>query len=215
MGALNRNGLAENTIVIFIGDHGAPFPRAKTTCYDSGLRIPFIVKGPGVIQGVSAQPVSTIDLLPTFLDYAAIPAPYGLPGISLKQHLEGLAPSDANRPLFASHFAHQKDAVFPMRAVRQSDWLLIENLRPGAERPNVAIDGFPLAEALKNAAPATIELYRQFRQPPQFELYNLSEDPYCFANLAEMPSHAARLQSLRAELESWRHKTADMPEGRN
>jgi len=113
---LDRNGVLENTLIIFIGDHGAPFARAKMSNYDQGLRIPFIVRGPNVTRSlVSQQPVSTIDILPTLLDFTGSEPMRHLPGLSLREHLEGSAPFDPNRALFASYHAHQADAVFPMR----------------------------------------------------------------------------------------------------
>ncbi len=44
---LEKHGLFENTLVIFLGDHGPPFTRAKTTCYEAGVKIPFILRWPG------------------------------------------------------------------------------------------------------------------------------------------------------------------------
>ncbi len=67
--ALKRHGHAYNTLVIFIGDHGPPFNRGKSTCYEGGLRIPFLVRWPGVTKPMrSSAMVSTVDILPTILD---------------------------------------------------------------------------------------------------------------------------------------------------
>ena len=65
--ALARNGCEKNTIVMFLGDHGPPFPRAKLSCYEAGIRIPLVIRWPGRIEAglVSDALVSTIDFLPT------------------------------------------------------------------------------------------------------------------------------------------------------
>ncbi len=66
---LERAGHADNTLVIFIGDHGPPFNRGKTTTYEGGLRVPFLVRWPGVSKPMrSSAMVSTVDILPTILD---------------------------------------------------------------------------------------------------------------------------------------------------
>jgi len=66
---LDKEGLADNTLVLFLSDNGRPFPRCKTTIYDSGIKTPFIVRWPGHIKPGSSCPnlVSSIDIAPTFL----------------------------------------------------------------------------------------------------------------------------------------------------
>jgi N-sulfoglucosamine sulfohydrolase len=207
---LDRMGVADNTVILLIGDHGAPFPRAKATSYDRGLRIPFLVRGPGIPPDqVNDQPVSTVDILPTFLDFAGVALPPSLPGQSLRPLLEGKTPPNPAQPLFASYYAHQKDAVFPMRAVRQGDWLFIKNLQPDTPRPNAGIDGTPLEKSLEQADEKARGIYEAFRNPPSIELYNLATDPYCFDNLAEQPEYQTRLAELRAMLRKFRAETSD------
>src|SRR5205823_12968494 len=66
---LDRQGETANTVVVFISDNGRPFPRCKTTVYDSGIRTPLLVRWPGRVKpgGVCTQLVSSVDLAPTFL----------------------------------------------------------------------------------------------------------------------------------------------------
>lgn len=212
--ALQRQGKEENTLVILIGDHGAPFMRAKGSCYDRGLRIPFIVRAPGMksIPGLEQQPVSTVDIFPTVADYAGIQPPVNLPGISLRPWLEGRRKVDPNRPLFASHYAHQKDAVFPMRAVRKNNRLLIVNQLGAQERPRPGIDGspsWPSADATPAPSVPVDQIYNVFRKPPRIEFYDLAQDPYCFENLADSSSTSAQRQALQKVLQTWRESTGD------
>ena len=84
---LEDSGKADNTLVVFIGDHGAQMARGKVTVYEAGTRVPYIARWPGVItpKQRSKALVSTIDLLPTFLDVAAVnDGPTNLPGKSLR-----------------------------------------------------------------------------------------------------------------------------------
>lgn len=81
----------DNTIVIFTGDNGMPFPRAKGTCYDGGVRVPLIVRMPQAQQrgSVRSELMSHIDIAPTLLDFAGVPAPAKMQGRSFKPLLEG------------------------------------------------------------------------------------------------------------------------------
>lgn len=88
---LTELGLADNTIVLFIGDHGPAFTRGKTTCYEAGLRIPFLVHWPGRISlnMVNTSLVSSVDIMPTVLEAAGITVPQNLAGRSLMQLFQG------------------------------------------------------------------------------------------------------------------------------
>lgn len=70
MGALEASGKAENTLVVFVGDQGAPLTRGKTSCDEAGLKIPSLVRWPGrVTEGrVDSSLVSMVDILPTVLE---------------------------------------------------------------------------------------------------------------------------------------------------
>jgi arylsulfatase A-like enzyme len=74
LAVLDRQKVAEKTLVLFISDNGRPFPRCKTTLYDSGIRTPFIVRWPGHVEPGSRceSLVSTVDIAPTFLTLAGI-----------------------------------------------------------------------------------------------------------------------------------------------
>ena len=83
--ALKKSGKAENTLVVYIGDHGADMLRGKRTSYEGGVRIPMIIQWPGELQPeqVRNELVSTLDLMPTFLQAANAASVAKLPGRSL------------------------------------------------------------------------------------------------------------------------------------
>ncbi len=213
--ALRETGQMDNTLIIFIGDHGAPFSRAKTTCYDVGLRIPFIVKYPSKMTPglVRKEMVSTIDILPTILDSAGLEAPRGLPGKSLLPLLENRHIETQWREyLFGEHNAHQHFSWFPRRTVRNNRYQLIENLRPGKENPIKAVDGCAAWEASKDPALKGTQVrkaYDIYARPPRYELYDLKEDPYGFVNLAEENQYASIKKELAARLDEWRKESGD------
>lgn len=88
---LTQLGLYKNTIVIFTGDNGPYFPRAKITCYEAGLRVPLIVRYPGQISAnmVNNSLISTVDIMPTVLRAAGVSVPQNLAGRSLMQLFRG------------------------------------------------------------------------------------------------------------------------------
>jgi arylsulfatase A-like enzyme len=81
---LEKEGLADNTIVFFYGDHGRGLPRAKRWPYDSGTRVPLLVRWPGVIK-----PGTVVDDLVSFIDLA--PTLLSICGIDIPAHLQGRA----------------------------------------------------------------------------------------------------------------------------
>ena len=211
---LEESGQLANTLILVIGDHGAPFARTKTTLYDRGLRVPFIMSHPS-LAGSGGKPsghlVSTVDIFPTLLDAAGLPSPENLPG----QSLWGLARGGelAARPyLFGEHHAHQRHAWFPMRTIRSQDYQLIENLNPGTVRPAPGVDGSPVWRGPQDGEPLVPnlqEVYATYFQPPRFELYDMAKDPHGFNNLADDPAHAETKAGLMAALRDWQAETGD------
>ena len=103
---LERSGKSENTVVIYIGDHGADMLRGKRTCYEGGLRIPMMIRWPGKVQPqVRNELVPTVDLMPTLLAIAeASPRPE-LPGKNLAP-LFGVGQPKWRKYLFAEYHTH-------------------------------------------------------------------------------------------------------------
>ncbi len=215
LGALDRSGKAADTLVVYIGDHGADFIRGKRTCYEGGLRIPLIARWPGRAKAGQERNelVSTIDLTPTFLAAAKAKPPAGLPGASLLELLEGEDP-DWRRYLFAEFHAHAaKQNFYPQRSVRNDRYKLIENLMPGEINPGYEftlhhLEG-NLPEAIESASAEVRKSYRLMERPPRFEFYDLKTDPFEFRNVADDPDRADVLRELQRELARWRKETND------
>ncbi|MBM3728269.1 MAG: sulfatase [Acidobacteria bacterium] len=126
---LRSRGMHGNTIVVFTGDNGWPFPRAKGTCYDAGIRVPMIAWAPGRIKegSVSEELISHADMAPTWLDAAGIPRQAKMQGRSFLPLLEGRA-YEARTEVFAERNWH--DNFDPIRAVRTATHKLIFNAAP-------------------------------------------------------------------------------------
>ncbi|MBU6180777.1 MAG: sulfatase-like hydrolase/transferase, partial [Verrucomicrobia bacterium] len=131
---LDEKGLAENTIVLFTSDNGgtrqytAPLNSGKGSLYEGGIRVPFVIRGPGIRAGSeSTEPILSMDVYPTLLDFAGLPAPepHKLDGMSLRSLLSGASGSLGRERVFW-HFPCYVGGGSPSSAMRQGDWKIIE-----------------------------------------------------------------------------------------
>jgi N-sulfoglucosamine sulfohydrolase len=218
LGKLTRAGREDNTLVIYLADHGAQFQRGKLSCYEGGLRVPLIVRWPEHRKegSVIDELVATVDLLPTILEAVGAEVPAGLAGRSMAPLLQG----DAvmwREYLYAEYHSHYPPVYFPQRAVRDGRFKLIVNLlqdrvNPVAQPKEPIVKRLPSYVTPSDLATSSDEVrraYATWRDAPPVELYDLETDPYEFKNLAGQPQHADVQERLLAQLESWRRKTDD------
>ena len=214
---LADSGKADNTLIFYLSDHGPDFPRAKKTIREGGSRVPFIMNWKNRIPKGRVEPrlVSSLDILPTILNAAGIR--------QRRNSLDGqsLMPLFNNRStpwreyLFTEFTLHWPETYYPGRAVRDSRFKLVHNLLP--DRKNPVYDIYLVKqrpetftpEELDNVPQHVQEAYRIFRQPPEFELYDLNNDPWEFHNLAEDPRYAEQLNHLKKRLAKWQVETND------
>jgi arylsulfatase A-like enzyme len=210
---LKTGGLWENTIVIFTGDNGMPFPRAKGTCYEGGIRVPLIVRMPGVGNRgtIRRELMSHIDMAPTLLDFAGLRPPEKMQGRSFRRLLEGGA-YQGRTEAFVSRNWH--DNFDPSRAIRTDRYKLIYNASPATPyRPIRDLQESPSWDAyyrlFRNGrlSPEHLRLLEPTR--PLFELYDLETDPNEFHNLVTAPARQDVLDLLKRRLSDWMHDTYD------
>jgi arylsulfatase A-like enzyme len=213
-----RRALGDGTLFLFTSDHGAQWPFVKWNLYDSGIRVPLIAVWPGVIKPGSRSDamVSWVDLLPTLVETAGGQAPKHIDGRSFLPVLRG-EKADHRARIFATHSGDGGWNIYPSRCVRDGRWKYILNLHPEfaftthIDLARVA-DGRQYWQSWEAAARSNqqaAEILRRYHQRPSEELYDLQADPHEQQNLAADPRHGERLQSLRAELESWMQSQAD------
>lgn len=210
---LEASGHAENTLIIFIGDHGPPFTRAKLSCYDFGMRVPFIVQFPGrAVPGqVRDEMVSAIDILPTILDAVGVTPTDPLPGRSLMPLLAG-EHIPWREYLYGEFNSHARVSWYPRRTVRDQRFQLIENPLYEEENPTRSVGPCLTWEASRDSSldgTAVRMAYDRWVNPPRFELIDLEADPYAFENLADNPEYLEVLSHLRARLDEWRQDMHD------
>ncbi len=208
--ALEADGLADNTIVIWTTDHGDGFPRAKRSVYDSGTRVPMIIRFPDRSYAAEndARLVSFVDIAPTILGFAGVDVPDFIQG-------HDIFSSERNDYVFAAR--DRMDATFDrVRAVRDARYRLIENFAPELAyfRPLLFRDMFPIMKALwEGQSSATLgpAQSQYFDAPrPRYELYDLEKDPEEVNNLAELPAYAEIKARLIQRLQAWRDDIGDL-----
>ena len=211
--ALESSGKRDNTLIIYLGDHGADLLRGKRTSYEGGIRIPLIIAGNGVMaQPARNELVSTLDLMPTLLELSGAQAIGGLPGRTLTPLLKQ-KPIEWRQYLYTEFHTHSAHNYYPQRTVRDDRFKLIHNLMLDMVNPGYAFTNrrfFEDLEEVIDAAPEPIRsAYHRMPKPPEFELYDLHKDPHEFVNLAQNPAQAETLGRLQTRLQDWRNATSD------
>lgn len=196
-------GLADNTLVMFVADHGIPFPRAKCTLYDPGIEVACLLRWPdglGIAPGtVCNDLVSNVDYVPTLLELIGAPVPPAVQGRSLAACLRG-QPYTPRKEIFAEMTYH--NYYDPRRAIRTATHKLIAN--------------FTCAPFLMDSTqcwrPKTVTKHPEnpeFAYHEPLELYDLTRDPLEQDNLAYKPDHQAVRDSLLRQLHAWMVETED------
>ncbi|MBN2354595.1 sulfatase, partial [candidate division KSB1 bacterium] len=214
MDALETCGHHEDTIVIYLGDHGADMLRGKRTCYEGGIKIPLIMRWPkGIRPGqVRHELVSIIDLMPTLLEICGAESVENLPGRSLSSIFKGEYVAGWRNHLYSEYHLHSGHNFYPQRAIRNLRFKLIMNLMHGQLNPGYAFtnDRFfkpgEIERQLESSPQYLKDVYNTIRISPEFELYDLYADPHEFHNLAEYADYQHILRQLQQELLNYRRQ---------
>ncbi len=219
---LTRDGLAENTVLVFFGDNGQSHVRGKQFCYEEGLNVPLIVLWPsglpqpqGYTQGtVSERLIASIDLTATTLALASgKPAPAAMEG----QPFLGEHAGKSREYVFGAR-DRCDETVFRLRTVRDARYRYIRNFTP--ERPFLQANNYKekqypvwsLIQELHAAGKLTPEqdVLAQPTMPPE-ELYDMQADPHELQNLiaSDKAEHTTAHARLKAALEKWIADTHD------
>lgn len=208
---LEKEGVLQDTIVMFFADHGRPMPWGKQWLSVEGLQVPLFIRGPGVAKAsVEERLVSLIDLAPSMLAMADLPIPEWMQGRSI---LKGTFPE---RGLIFAARDRCGDAEDRIRAVITPDQLLVKNFHPELPYLNwsgykeASYPGMPLLRELKKigALSPMQDRYTKATRDP-IELYDLDSDPTGLVNLANDPQQKDRVTSLTADLDAWINTSGD------
>jgi len=229
---LEDQNVADNTFVLFISDNGRPFPRDKTTLYDSGIKTPWIIRWPAcpkypvpdaslVMDGTTGRPrhlkpgsickqlVSSIDIGPTILSLAGIDLPCCFEGRSIAPLL-----TDQNKKIhdyvFAEHHWHDYEDLG--RAARSIRYKYIRNDYPDLPATPPADVGrsstFRAMCRLREQGMLNQNQMTCFVKPRAVEeLYDVMLDPHELNNLVDNPTYTKVLKEHRKALADWSQRT--------
>lgn len=212
--------LGKDTFVLYSTDHGTQWPFGKWNLYDTGTRVPMVVRWNGHVKAGSRTDamVSWVDVLPTLVQLAGGKAPEGIDGISFSS-LFGVGTETAGRKeIFTTHNNDGRVNVYPMRSIRTDRWKYIENLHPDwtytthIDLKVMRTDSGAYFPSWRNAAekdPAAKTIVDSYYKRPAEELYDLQADPDEQVNLAGDRRYAKELAGLRARLAAWRKAQGD------
>jgi N-sulfoglucosamine sulfohydrolase len=209
--ALEESGAADNTLVIFLSDHGLGAAGAKSTLYQDGIRTPIIMKWPnhikeGIIDDQSI--VSSIDIVPTIIDAVGLPPLSAIEGKSVYKVITNEQNKTDRAYAYAAFNYENKsteERYFPQRAIINGSYLYIWNShveRSGGSKQkdirwwhDVVNSSLEKSEKLKKKI-------ESLRNRPNEEFFDLSKDPGCWNNLINNNVYIEQISKFRKELKN-------------
>ena len=217
---LQEDGLAENTIVFFYGDHGAGMPRSKRWPYNSGLQVPLIVYVPEKYKNLAPEgyaPGGVIKRLVSFVDLA--PTLLSITGIQPQKHMQGRAfmgRYTAPAPQYNFGFRGRMDERYDLvRSCTDGRYVYLRHFMPHKKYGQHVSYMFemPTTQVWKKAfdsGSATAAQKTFWGTKPPEELYDLESDPDEVKNLASSPAHKATLERMRKAVRGWMLEVRDV-----
>ena len=213
---LEADGLADNTIVFYWSDHGDGVPRSKRSLYDSGLRVPLMIRGPKTL-GPTVAAGSANDRLVSLIDLA--PTVLALAGVEIPAHLQGrvlVGTQAAPVPEYVFGARDRMDIEYDMmRSARDGRFLYVRNFAPELPyaghiiyRNQSAIMQDWLRLQAERALTGTSALWMRTSRPAE-ELYDTSADPHQIRNLAADTAHRPALKRMRKAVTDWMMRVGD------
>jgi len=197
---LKDDGLYDSTIIFFYSDHGGPLPRQKRAILDSGLKVPFMIKGIGSVEkGRTDRLISFTDLAPTILSLVNIKPPQHMDG----KAFSGTYESKARDYVYGSsdRFDESSDRI---RSIRNKRYLYLRNYFPEkikykdiGYRKNIPMMNELLD--LKDQEQLNKIQLDWFSTKTTEELYDCEKDPFNLVNLAENDAYQEILNQFRTE----------------
>lgn len=215
---LAQDGLLDKTIIFFFSDHGDGLPRAKRWVYDSGTRVPLIIRHPDRAGAGTKDHrlVSFVDFGPTVLSLA---------GVNVPDYVHGAAflGSCAAAPREYVYFHRDRNGENreTIRSVRDERFRYVRNYRPGEPyiKPLSYRDRQAIMQQLNGMIEEGTLTQEQWqfraRSKPMEEFYDTQADPFEIRNLASNPEYFERMSQMRAALDDWIAECddpLDMPE---
>jgi N-sulfoglucosamine sulfohydrolase len=215
MKALDESGLREETVILFLSDHGMPLPFAKTQVYHHSSSTPLFFIVPGLTQPDSVDDhslVSAVDLLPTLIELTGVQHDGKMDGHSFASLLGG--GSEGARDFVVKEYnensGHWRD---PMRAIQTQKYLYTFNPWSNGRRiMATATTGTPTYRRMAELAktdPVIAARHDLYQHRVVEEFFDIEKDPDCLNNLMDSSKHQQALTKLQQDLEQWMVDTRD------
>ena len=217
--SLEADGLMDDTIIFFFGDHGHGLPRYKRWLYHTGLHVPFFVYLPEKYKHLTEHELNdrVADLV-SFVDFPA--TTLNLAGVDIPAAMEGrafLGPDLPSSRTAVFGARDRADDMFEMsRAIVTDQYIYVRHYMPhlpyiqsGVINTNNKLAYRALREARENGLTHP-EQEKLWNEKPLEELYDLEADPMELNNLANLPEVAPIKASLRNQLHNWIVETKDL-----
>ncbi|MFY0607675.1 MAG: sulfatase [Cyclobacteriaceae bacterium] len=198
---LEEDGMVENTVIMFFGDHGRPHLRDKQFLYEGGLKVPLIVRYPNQLEpSIEDQLVSLVDVAATTLKLAGL-------GIPEDFHGNPFLVDEKKREYVFGFRGRSGDAVDDIRSITNGQFKLIWNRMP--EKPYMQLSSYKKAMYPAFTLYCYLDSLQELEAPfnqfmvkmrPEFELYNLKEDPCEYSNLIGIESFSIEENRLKRKL---------------
>lgn len=217
---LEASGQEDETVVIFLSEQGSSFPLCKWTCYDRGVRAAMVVRWPGMVKPDTTSPsiIQYVDVLPTMVQAAGGNSEdHDFDGTSFLSTLSDPSKhhNDFAFSVQTSKGIHQgpEPEGYGIRSVRSRDYRLIWNLNWKNEFQNLVTEKQAYYQTWKRKAEEGDSFAQQqtklYQKRPQFELFDVSNDPFEMNNLADEESYAEIRKELKKQLEQWMAQQGD------
>ncbi len=212
---MKKDGIYENTIIVFLSDNGYQLPRDKQFLYDGGIRMPLVISAPGnpklledlgVQKGIREDLVSLIDLNATTLAMA---------GVEIPDYMEAknVFAKDYHRDYIVAARDRCDYTIDRIRAIRTKDFKYIKNFmtdRP-LMQPQYRDESKWFIQFMNDWKEGKVKFYDEWLKDyrPSEELYDIVNDPYEINNLATDPNYKDQLDKMRNYLTEWIKETGD------
>ena len=209
---LKADGLYDETIIFFFSDHGGSLPRQKREIYDTGLRVPFMIKMPQQKVGEREDKlVSFVDLAPTMLSIASVDAP---------KYMKGYVFAGKNQDKERQYILGSSDRFDEItdrsRMIRTKEFLYVRHFFPNKIKYKdikYRADNVPMMQEilkLQDAEKLDKTAQSWFETKPREELYAVKSDPHNLRNLVSDDNYNVILKEMRTHLFNYLQHNPDL-----
>ena len=205
---LKDQGLYENTYIFFYSDHGGPFPRHKRAIYDTGSKVPLVIKFP---KRIKVKEKRNYDFL-NFIDFA--PTILSIVGLEIPKVYQGIAFLGSKKSKNKRNYSYTASDRFDevtdrIRAVKTKKYKYIRNY--DTNKPHALNNSYRTQMALmrhltalneSNLLSAEQKLWFNVPKNPE-EFYDLENDPFELNNLIGEKKYSKEIENLRIQLDNW------------